>query len=129
VGLFQTDYFTENLAVYGIEPRTSGSVGRNPDHYIIEAVTTLFTLTIIIITQLLSFKVSVLGLQECIHIVSLYGFGTLLQVATGLAERSEQISSCARFEILMTIPITNTTTFSPHSSLSFLFFYFHFDTD
>jgi hypothetical protein len=29
----------------------------------------------------------------------------------------------------MTIPITNTTTFSPHSSLSFLFFYFHFDTD
>jgi hypothetical protein len=29
---FQTHYFSENLVVPGIEPGTSGSVGRNSDH-------------------------------------------------------------------------------------------------
>jgi hypothetical protein len=29
---FQTHYFSENLVVPGIEPRTSGSVAMNSDH-------------------------------------------------------------------------------------------------
>jgi hypothetical protein len=35
---FQTHYFSENLVVPGIDPGTSGSVARNSDHYITEAV-------------------------------------------------------------------------------------------
>jgi hypothetical protein len=36
--LFQTERFSENLAAPGIEPRTSGSIARNHDHYTPEAV-------------------------------------------------------------------------------------------
>jgi hypothetical protein len=36
--LFQTPYFSENLVEPVIEPRISGSVDRNSDHYTIEAV-------------------------------------------------------------------------------------------
>jgi hypothetical protein len=35
---FQTHYFSEKLVAPGIEPETSGSVIRNPDHYTTEAV-------------------------------------------------------------------------------------------
>jgi hypothetical protein len=35
---FQTYYFSENLVSPGDEPGTSGSVGRNSDHYKIEVV-------------------------------------------------------------------------------------------
>jgi hypothetical protein len=34
----QTHYFSENLVVSGIEPRTSGFVARNFDQYTAEAV-------------------------------------------------------------------------------------------
>jgi hypothetical protein len=35
---FQTHYFSENLAVPGIQPGTSGSVGRNSEPYTTEVV-------------------------------------------------------------------------------------------
>jgi hypothetical protein len=35
---FQTHYFSKNVVAPGIEPGTSGSVARNSDHKITEAV-------------------------------------------------------------------------------------------
>jgi hypothetical protein len=37
--LFQTHYFSENLALHGIEPRTVGSEAMNSGQYTTEAVT------------------------------------------------------------------------------------------
>jgi hypothetical protein len=49
---FQTHYFSEKLVAPGIESGTSGSVARNSDHYITEAVFTLFIITFMQTAQL-----------------------------------------------------------------------------